>query len=221
MKGRVGFFDMPAEIRDEIYKELVMFPEVIYLDYIFGPLRECFLDQSGLSNAQMLRHFTIPFPYFRIDTHHLSITLQDDSDGVQVLDLIHQRCRGIVTLEMSLDSSHAMEIQLDKFDSPRAADQALVLVDERFKIIPLLKELRVHLYDEPIDLSLREKMGAHGWVIETTEQSDRDRFSQDSFDYDDYDYGDYDDYDHSGYDTDMRRAEEEWWDDFDRRNASD
>lgn len=39
------------------------------------------------------------------------------------------------------------------------------MVDARFKAIPLLQEIHINLYDEPINLDVREKMNGYGWAI--------------------------------------------------------
>jgi hypothetical protein len=165
-----------------------------------------FLDQIGPQNAGTLRRLVIAFPAFHNDGHAVGITLQED--GVWTLDLIHDKCQNIVTLETSLHTTNAMEIRLDEFDSPRAADQALALVDARLKAIPSLQELLVHVYGEPINLALREKMRDYGWIIKISEQNQReiDELLED-YDYDiDYDYDGYNSYDR----YEAERLEREW-----------
>lgn len=180
-----------------------------------------FLDQIGPQNAGLLRQLVIAFPAFHNDGHAVGITLQEDS--VQMLDLICDKCQNIVTLETSLHTTDAMEILLDEFDGPRAADQALALVDTRLKAIPSLQKFLVNVYDEPINLALREKLRDCGWIIKISKRNQRemDELSED-YDYDvDYDV----DYDFYSYDSNDRyeaeRLEREWWDDFYRRNDSD
>lgn len=93
-----------------------------------------------------------------------------------------------------------MEFAIDALDSPRAAAEALALVDARFKAISLLKEIIVNVYDEPPSYDLRKKMRSCGWTIEVTEREESE--SVGSFDgYDDY--LDYDYYD------EIRRQERE------------
>jgi hypothetical protein len=255
----VDFFDLPGEVRNKIYEELLIHSNTIFLNVarcnLDPPLysaefihlcpailqvnkkahreassilysRNCFevenfelfasfLDQIGPQNAGFLRRLVIAFPAFHNDGHSVGITLQDD--GLRTLDLIRDKCQNIVTLETSLHTTTAMEICLDEAESPRAAEQALALVDARLKAIPSLQELLVHVYDEPINIPLREKMRDYGWIIKIAE---RDQWEIDGRS-DDYDY----DIDYHGYDSydsyDAERLEREWWEDFERRNDSD
>lgn len=259
MRMPVDFFSLPSEVRNKIYKELLVHSNTIILNrtwysdsivYSSESLHLClailllnkkvhheassilyprnyfeiqnsellssFLDQIGSQNAGTLRRLVIAFPAFHNDGYAIGITLQED--GTRTLDLIRDKCQNIVTLETTLHTSNAMEIRLDEFDSPRAVDQALALVDVRLKAIPSLQELLVHVYDEPVNLALREKMRNYGWIIKISEQNQQEIDEL----WEDYDY-DVDYYD--GYDAydpyEAERLEREWWDDFDRRNNSD
>jgi hypothetical protein len=82
-----------------------------------------------------------------------------------------------------------MESCLDAADSPRGADEALTLVDARFKTIPSLKEVIVNLYDKPPSDYLRKKIHQCGWTIKVIalEESDGVGFC----DEDDGDYMDF------------------------------
>ena len=75
-----------------------------------------------------------------------------------MLEMIRDYCTNIATLETLLYTSAEMEPRLDAADSPRAADEALTLVDARFKAIPSLKEVIVNLYDKPPSDYLRKKI---------------------------------------------------------------
>jgi hypothetical protein len=105
-----------------------------------------------------------------------------------MLEMIRDYCTNITTLETLLYTSAEMESRLDAADSPRAADEALTLVDVRFKAIPSLKEVIVNLYDEPPSDYLRKKIHKCGWTIKVTamEESDGVGFSDDDDDYMDF-----------------------------------
>jgi hypothetical protein len=133
--------------------------------------------------ASFLRYIYIPFPGLD-DCHFGSVTLQEDS--IHMLEMIRDYFTNIATLETLLYTSAEMESRLDAADSPRAADEALTLVDVRFKAIPSLKEVIVNLYDKTPSDYLRKKIQKCGWTIKVTalEESDGVGFS----DEDDGDY---------------------------------
>lgn len=212
-----GFFDLPGEIRNIIYEELLVFPTVISLnrarwswesscshiwERLFNPLhlypkifllskkayheassvlysRNCFdignsdlfssfLNQIGSHNSRYLSSLIIPFPDVHYDGHRMDISLKED--GMRTLDLIRSKCENIVCLNTSLHTSHAMELRLDAFDAPRAVDKALKLIDTQIRAMSSLKEFRVNVYDEPIDIALREKMCCYEWRLEVAQQ---------------------------------------------------
>ena len=169
-----------------------------------------FLDHIGNQNASFLRQICIAFPAFNI-YHAGNITLQEDS--VLSLELLRDRCTNLHILETSLETTTAVEHSIDSLDNPLAATEAMALVNTRFKALPSLKEVIVNVSDKAPNVLLREEMRSCGWRIEVTaSKSDR---SHDS--YDDTDDG-YDGYDYYFYDNwRERRDEEDWWDDFDRR----
>jgi hypothetical protein len=65
-----------------------------------------------------------------------------------------------------------MELRLDAFDAPRAVDKALTLINTRNKALSSLQEFRAHVYNEPIDIALREKMRRYGWTFEVAQQTE-------------------------------------------------
>jgi hypothetical protein len=170
-----------------------------------------FLDHIGSQNAGFLRRICIAFPIFD-DYHAGSVTLQEDS--IRALELIRDKCTNLAILKTSLQTTATVELSIDSLDNPRAAAEALALVDTRFKAISSLKEIIVNVYDETPSLDLRDKMRGCGWTITEWEapESVRDFGSDDDFDgFDDYDYN---------YWEENPREEEDWWEDYDRRNSS-
>jgi hypothetical protein len=183
-----------------------------------------FLGQIGSQNAGLLRHLVIAFPDFYNDGHAVGITMRDD--GMEMFNLIRDKCQNIAILETSLSTTNARETRFDDFNSPRAVDQALALVHARLQAIPSLPEVIVQVFDIPVNVAVREKMRDYGWVIKIIgPRREIVDISDDSDDYDDYDSGfgyyggldTYEDYDH--YETE--RSDREWWEDYDRRNNSD
>ncbi|OCK94777.1 uncharacterized protein K441DRAFT_659674 [Cenococcum geophilum 1.58] len=130
-----------------------------------------FLDRIGRQNASFLRHICIAFPAF--DDYHIGrVTLRENS--IRTLELIRLNCPNITTLETSLETTNAMEVAINALDSPRAATEALALVDARFKAISPLEEVIVNVYGEPPSDDLRKKIRDHAWTIKVTEYSDDD-----------------------------------------------
>jgi hypothetical protein len=169
-----------------------------------------FLDRIGSQNASFLCRICIAFPTFD-DYHTGSVTLQEDS--IRALELIRDKCTNLAILETSLETTAVVGLSIDSLNNPSAAAEALALVDMRFKAIPSVKEIIVNVYDETPSLGLRDKMRGCGWIV--TEwgglEAVRDFGSDDEFDrYDDYDYD---------YWDENPREEEDWWEDYARRNS--
>lgn len=132
-----------------------------------------FINQIGPQNTSFLPHICIAFPEYE-DYSLGSVTLREDS--IRILELIRNNCTNLAILEMSLQSTSARESAIDALDSPRAASEALALVDGRFKAIPSLEKIIVNVCDEPCSHEVREKMRGCGWIIEVTEQEDSESF---------------------------------------------
>lgn len=109
----------------------------------------------------VLRRICIPFPTFD-DYHARSVTLQKDS--IRTMELICDKCTNLAILETTLEATAAVELSIDSLDNPRAAAEALALVDTRFKAISSLKEIIANVYDEIPSLDLRDKMRSCGWT---------------------------------------------------------
>ena len=173
------------------------------VDETQGAILTSFLDHIGRQNASFLRHICMAFPAF--DEYDLgSVTLQEDS--IRTLELVRNNCTNIATLEMSLQTTTAMEFAIDALDSPRTAAEALVLVNARFKAISSLKEVIVNVYDETPSDDLRKKIRGCGWIIKVTELEESDGVGL---------FDEYDDYAEDDYAE--KRREEEWEEEYYRR----
>lgn len=121
-----------------------------------------FLLQIG-PQANLVRHICISFPTFD-DFRQSSASLHEAH--IKNLELIRETCTSITTLELSL---HSDCINRALGDLP-FADQALDLLDMRFKAILSLKKVIVNfqVYSED-DLSDDQiKMRDRGWTVEIT-----------------------------------------------------
>jgi len=116
---------------------------------------DSFLTQTGHQNAGFLRHICIDFPAPDGSPRN---GVQDD---IKTLELIRDNCTGIAILETSLSRLWPLEYY---------KGTALELLDARFKTIPSLKEVIVHVHagDEPIG-SILKKMDSYGWTTKMME----------------------------------------------------
>ncbi|VUC22175.1 unnamed protein product [Clonostachys rosea] len=128
-----------------------------------------FLNEIGPANSTLLRHLTIPFPYFKEDGG--VVTVRTDSIGMQAIDLIHSKCQNIVVLETCLFSSNLVESKLDSHGHPEAVNQALELFMDKFCAIPSFRHLRVNLPNKPINLAFRDILNSHGRILVVTNES--------------------------------------------------
>ncbi|KAF2864922.1 hypothetical protein BDV95DRAFT_600118 [Massariosphaeria phaeospora] len=171
-----------------------------------------FLDQIGGINAAYIRHIWVSFPGF-VDLKPEIITMEEKAECI--LAKIQSECPHLHTLTTDLHSTAIVEAKLDRLDNPIIVDEALKLVDTRFRAIPSLQHIIVMLYlDEP-DNYVREQMKNRGWTLsksEFVEESDFDLSWSSDEDYmdnsrryhDDYDYED--DYDIDNDSDFWRRA---------------
>jgi hypothetical protein len=138
-----------------------------------------FLLQIG-PQANLIRHICISFPTFD-DFRHGSASLHEAH--IKNLELIRDTCTSITTLELSLHSDRA---NCALRDSP-VAEQALDLLDARFKAIPSLKEVIVNfqVYSEEDLSDDRVKMRDRGWTVEVTKLPKKKWISEnDQFEFD-------------------------------------
>lgn len=160
-----------------------------------------FLEQIGSNNATYIRHICIDFPRFRcLDLG--SIALEEDSIGI--FANISSYCTNMSTLTTSLDSTNAMELELDGLDNPNIVIEALRSVNACFRGISSIQEIVVEVYEDSPSDHIRNTMRNHGWTISTTEYVEEEEQGRGWSD-DDYGFSDYDgggDYDDDDYDID-------------------
>lgn len=164
-----------------------------------------FLGQIGQANAGSMQHIIIEFPRFQnLKSGDVSL----DDDGFGILTDIQNSCINLSTLTTSLYSTNAMELQLDSLDNPKAAAEALELVNTHFRAISSLQEIIVKVYQDGPSDYLRKKMESHAWTISTTEHVEEEQ-SEEMFN--DFEFDRY------GSDAD----EDDYEDDYDIDNDSD
>jgi hypothetical protein len=164
-----------------------------------------FLRTIGDNNANCIRHICVDFPSLR-DLEPGNVTLEEDSDGI--LANIQSSCANLRILTTSLSSTHAMELRLDALDYPKIVNEALTLVNTRFRAISSLQDIIVEVYEDGPSGDIRRKMDNHGWKISTSEYvkdwSTNSIFGDEDDGWGhDHSYGDYDeDDDDDAYDID-------------------
>lgn len=145
---------------------------------------QAFLDKIGLTNASSIQHVTITFPsLYDLETPDIVLGVGDS----QGLSKIQNDCTSLITLETDLESSNTWQTKLDELDNLNIVEEALALVDSRFRAIPSLQKITVNLYEEgPCDY-IKEEMINHGWVINTTQSDDVEYGLLGHYDYYEYD----------------------------------
>lgn len=172
-----------------------------------------FLEQIGSHSAGCIRHILIDFPEFLyLDPGDVAL----EESSVNILVSIQSGCANLSTVTTSLNSTNAMECQLDNLEHPNIATEALKLVDAQFRAISSLKEIVLEVYEDGPGDHLRKVMESYGWTLDRTvgyyvDDDDWARSASDiDFDDDDYDYrggdSDYDDYDIDNDSDFWRRA---------------
>jgi hypothetical protein len=154
-----------------------------------------FLKQIGSNNAAYIRHICVDFPRFRcLDLGKVAL----EEDSFAILANIHSDCTNLITLTTSLNSTNAMELELNGLDNSNIVTEALNLVNACFRAISSIQEIIVQVYEDGPSDHTRITMKNHGWTVSTTEhveEEDWDRGLSDNYSgYSDLDGGeDYDD----------------------------
>ncbi|KAH8698224.1 hypothetical protein GQ44DRAFT_779141 [Phaeosphaeriaceae sp. PMI808] len=160
-----------------------------------------FLEQIGHENAQHIRHIYLDFPNFLcLDPDEVTL----EGNDVRILAKIQNDCTNLSTLTTSLYSTNAMELRLNALDNFKVADQALKLVNDRFKAISSLREIIVEVYEDGPSDHIRSEMKDHGWTIIATEDIEQPNSGRSFDDSEVYGYS-YDENDSDGdneYDID-------------------
>jgi len=123
-----------------------------------------FLRQIG-SQASLIRRICISFPSFD-DFQHDKARLHEAH--IKNLELIRDTCTSITTLELSLPSGHPNSYSTA---CKPVKQEALDLLDARFKAVPSLKEIIVNFKvhsEEDLSYTNRINMRDRGWTVKVT-----------------------------------------------------
>lgn len=197
---RVSFVSLPAEIRIEIYKHLLvgrrpispwnihrkLVPNLLFANTMtFHEARSllyrysCF-DFSWRSYGQICQFFdvigrtkTSHIQYIRVDFPQLR-DIEDnislEKDSALTMALIQSRCTSLKCLIAAPHSTESMEYKLDWFDNPKICERALALVDTHFRTIPSLRETIIEVHEDGPSSYIRKKMKILGWILVLVEK---------------------------------------------------
>lgn len=190
-----NFVSLPAEIRIEIYKHLLigrrpispwsihhkLVPNLLFTNkMIFHEARSllyrysCF-DFTSRSYGQICQFFdvigrtkTSHIQYIRVDFPQLR-DIEDNvsltKDSALTMALIQSRCTGLKCLIAAPHDTESMEYKLDWFDNPKICDRALAMVDAHFRAIPSLREIIIEVYEHGPSSYIRKNMKNLRWTL--------------------------------------------------------
>jgi hypothetical protein len=226
-----SFLSLPAELRNEIYKYLLVRREPIdpwsgdhELELNLLSTNKAILHEAGslfygrncfdLTWECRIPEFLVTIGF--INSSHLQCILIDFPElrdledevslkeaSLHILENIQSRCTNLKKLIIAADSTNAIEYQLDSFDSPKICAKALALVDAHFREILSLREVVIEVYGEGPSSDIRRKMESQGWKLNVVEPAEEEEWDVDRS-WDDIEDEDYlfDDYDDVEYDID-------------------
>ncbi|KAF2440433.1 hypothetical protein P171DRAFT_435226 [Karstenula rhodostoma CBS 690.94] len=134
-------------------------------------LLRSFLDCIGAANADSLSHLSINFPVTE-SIHGQPGRVELREDSLQTLQLLRDSCTNLSTLETLVHSKNS-----DVFKTTDdSLQEALSLIDARFKGIPSLRKIvvRFFVYDGVPSATAKDIMQGLGWVLLS---GDRDEHS--------------------------------------------
>ena len=88
-----------------------------------------------------------------------------EETSLHTLEKIQANCTNLKTITTNLSSTNFMESQLDSFDSPAVCDWVLTLVAAHFGAIESLQEVVLELFEDDPNLYTRRKMRSLGWKL--------------------------------------------------------
>jgi len=131
-----------------------------------------FFEQIGRKNADSTRHLCIRFPHIEYpDSGNATL----DYDTVGILNSIQSNCANLSTLTATIYSGYAIPIWLCVLDHPKIFNEALKLLDTRFRAISSLEEIIVKLPPDEdgggaeVNGLIRRELKSYGWTIGVAE----------------------------------------------------
>ncbi|KAJ5538601.1 hypothetical protein N7494_008080 [Penicillium frequentans] len=227
-----SFLSLPSELRNEIYKHLLVCREPISPWNRENELTSniLFTNTTVLHEASSLLYGNNCFDLAAWDSEivtefleaigfvnasHLQYIrinfpgLRDLKDEVSLeegslrtLEKIQSYCTNLKSLTITSSTAYIMEYGLDSFDSPVICCRALALVAAQFKAITSLPEIVVEVYEEGPSSNMRREMQNHGWTLKVVKRVEEDEWDDGRGWDDEDDDYPYDDDDDDDYDID-------------------
>lgn len=203
-----SFLSLPAELRNEIYRYLL-----VSGDPIIPWSKRHELASNLLSTNTMILHEASSLLYgnncfdlsssspilicdflatiglvnashlngIRIsfpEFHDVGEEVSLEEESLRALTKIQKYCTDLKSITATAPSTYWMGIQLS-VDSPSICDRALDLVDAHFRAITSLQEIVVEVYDDGLESSLIGKMKSYGWTFRTVEIVEEEEWDND------------------------------------------
>lgn len=203
-----SFLGLPSELRNEIYKHLLVCREPITPWNTENELTPniLFTNTTVLHEASSLLYGNNCFDltawhsdiitefldaigsfnashlrYIRIDFPELG-DLGDEASleegSLRTLGKIQSYCTNLISLTTTASTTYIMECQLDSFDSPVICCKALALVAAKFRAITSLQGIVVEVYEEGPSSDIRRKMQSHGWTLKVVEPVEEEEWDE-------------------------------------------
>lgn len=203
-----SFMSLPAELRNEIYKYLL-----VSGDPIIPWSKRHELASNLLSTNTMILHEASSLLYgnncfdlsssspilicdflatiglvnashlncIRIsfpEFHDVGEEVSLEEESLRALTKIQEYCTDLKRITATAPSTYWMGIQLS-VDSPSICERALDVVDAHFRAITSLQEIVMEVYDEGLESSLIGKMKSYGWTLRTVEIVEEEEWDND------------------------------------------
>lgn len=225
-----SFFSLPSELRNEIYKHVLVCREPIspwsrenqptpnLLSTNKTILREtspllygknCF--DLTTWNSEMIPQFYDAIGFvnashiqgIRInfpEFRELKDQVSLQEDSLHTLEKIQSYCTNLKSLTTN-PTIDIMECQRNSFDSPAKCCRALALVAAQLRRITSLQEIVVEVYEADPSSDIQKTMHSHGWTLKLVEPVEHEEWDDDRG-WDDIEDDDYYDDDDEDYDID-------------------
>ncbi|KGO75087.1 hypothetical protein PITC_058390 [Penicillium italicum] len=203
-----SFLNLPAELRNEIYKYLVVCRDPI------NPWSKGYkLASHILSTNTTILHETSPLLYGNncfdlsssspiripefLDTiglvnasnlHCIRIRFPEfrgvgeevslEEESLRTLTKIQEYCTDLKRITGTGPSTYWMGIQLS-VERPPVCDRALDLADANFRAITSLQDIVMEVYDEGLNYPIIGKMKSYGWTLRTVELVEEEEWDKD------------------------------------------
>ncbi|KAJ5948688.1 hypothetical protein N7454_001995 [Penicillium verhagenii] len=191
-----SFLSLPSELRNEIYKYLLVCREPIdpwsrenrLASNLLFTNKTVLHEASSLLygnncfdltawNSKLITEFfdaigsvnASYLRFIRIDfprLHNIEDEVRLEKGSLSTLEKIQSCCTNLKSLTTTLSTTYSIERQLDSFDSPVIRCKALALVAAQFRAITPLQDIVMEVYEEGSSSDIRKEMQSYGWILQ-------------------------------------------------------